>query len=95
MNLTNAITVTGEAYEDIGKMFEDQPRHDWDRLGDIMHDYRGLLSGWPGILQVHSVSSSTFVTKFHCFMDSCPTTRRPAYVDLKLKVGFCNKRFFL
>lgn len=54
MNLTNAITVTGEAYEDIGKMFEDQPRHDWDRLGDVMHDYRGLLSGWPGILQVHS-----------------------------------------
>lgn len=62
MNLTNAITVTGEAYEDIGKMFEDQPRHDWDRLGDIMHDYRGLLSGWPGILQVHSVSSATFVS---------------------------------
>ena len=58
MNLTNAITVTGEAYEDIGKMFEDQPRHDWDRLGDVMHDYRGLLSGWPGILQVHSVSQS-------------------------------------
>ena len=58
MNLTNAITVTGEAYEDIGKMFEDQPRHDWDRLGDIMHDYRGLLSGWPGILQVHSVGST-------------------------------------
>ena len=57
MNLTNAITVTGEAYEDIGKMFEDQPRHDWDRLGDVMHDYRGLLSGWPGILQVHSVSA--------------------------------------
>ena len=57
MNLTNAITVTGEAYEDIGKMFEDQPRHDWDRLGDIMHDYRGLLSGWPGILQVHSVGT--------------------------------------
>merc|ERR1719323_1466038 len=54
MNLTNAITVTGEAYEDIGEMFEDQPRHDWDRLGDIMHDYRGLLSDWPGILQVHS-----------------------------------------
>ena len=64
MNLTNAITVTGEAYEDIGKMFEDQPRHDWDRLGDIMHDYRGLLSGWPGILQVHSVSSATIVQNF-------------------------------
>lgn len=21
-----------------------------------MHDYRGLLAGWPGILQIHSVS---------------------------------------
>ena len=54
MNLTNAITVTGEAYEDIGKMFEEQPRHDWEHLGDVMHDYRGLLGGWPGILSVHS-----------------------------------------
>ena len=36
-------------------MFEDQPKLDWERFGDVMHDYRGLLSGWPGILQVHSV----------------------------------------
>ena len=54
-NLTNAITCTGEAYEEIGKMYEDQPRNDWEHLGDMMHDYRGLLSGWPGILQIHAV----------------------------------------
>jgi len=53
-NLTNAITCTGEAYEEIGKMYEDQPRNDWEHLGDMMHDYRGLLSGWPGILQIHA-----------------------------------------
>jgi sorting nexin-9/18/33 len=53
-NLTNAITCTGEAYEDIGKMYEDQPRNDWEPLGDVMHDYRGLLMGWPGILQIHA-----------------------------------------
>ena len=66
MNLTNAITVTGEAYEDIGKLFEEQPRHDWDRLGDVMHDYRGMLSGWPGILQVHSVSARIEGIDFTC-----------------------------
>ena len=55
INLNNAITVTGEAYEDIGKMFDDQPKNDWERLGDTMHDYRGLLAGWPNVLQIHQV----------------------------------------
>lgn len=67
--MTNAITVTGEAYEDIGKMFEDQPRHDWEHLGDMMHDYRGLLSGWPGILQVHSVQSCLSIFE-SCIFDN-------------------------
>ena len=55
-NLTNAIVCTGETYEDIAKMWDDQPRNDWEHLGDMMHDYRGMLAGWPGILQVHAVS---------------------------------------
>merc|ERR1719429_252474 len=53
-NLTNAIVCTGETYEDIAKMWDDQPRNDWEHLGDMMHDYRGMLAGWPGILQVHA-----------------------------------------
>ena len=56
INLNNAITVTGEAYEEIGKMFDDQPKNDWERLGDTMHDYRGLLAGWPNVLQIHQVN---------------------------------------
>ena len=54
LNLTNAIVTTGENYEDIGKMFDDQPKCDWERLGDVMHDYKGLLAGWPSVLQIHS-----------------------------------------
>ena len=54
-NLTNAVTCTGEAYEEIAKLVDDQPRNDWEHLGDTMHDYRGMLAGWPGILQIHSV----------------------------------------
>jgi len=53
-NLTNAVTCTGEAYEEIAKLVDDQPRNDWEHLGDTMHDYRGMLAGWPGIIQVHS-----------------------------------------
>ena len=66
-NLTNAITCTGEAYEEIGKMYEDQPRNDWEHLGDMMHDYRGLLSGWPGILQIHAVRNFTLFPTFFSF----------------------------
>ena len=55
INLTNAITTTGENYEDIGRLFEEQPKMDWERLGDVMHDYRGMLLGWPNVLQIHNV----------------------------------------
>jgi len=53
-NLTNAIVCTGETYEEIAKMVDDQPRNDWEPLGDMMHDYRGMLAGWPSVLQIHA-----------------------------------------
>ena len=28
-----------------------------------MHDYRGMLAGWPGILQIHSVSVFSELSK--------------------------------
>ena len=55
--MTNAIVCTGETYEEIAKMVDDQPRNDWEPLGDMMHDYRGMLAGWPSVLQIHAVSS--------------------------------------
>lgn len=48
--------MTGEAYEEISELFEEQPKNDWERFGDVMHDYRGLLAGWPNVLQIHQVS---------------------------------------
>ena len=53
--MTNAIVCTGETYEEIAKMVDDQPRNDWEPLGDMMHDYRGMLAGWPAVLQIHAV----------------------------------------
>ena len=64
-NLTNAVTCTGEAYEEIAKLVDDQPRNDWEHLGDTMHDYRGMLAGWPGILQIHSVNDSILLITLH------------------------------
>jgi len=32
---------------------EDQPRLDLEPLGDVLHDYRGLLSSFPDIITVH------------------------------------------
>ena len=61
-NLTNAVTCTGEAYEEIAKLVDDQPRNDWEHLGDTMHDYRGILAGWPGIMQIHAVSTNELYT---------------------------------
>ena len=53
--LDRAVLATGECYEEIGRLYEEQPRLDWEIIQDMMHDYRGLLSGWPQVLQIHSV----------------------------------------
>ena len=47
----------GECYEEIGRLYEEQPRLDWEHIADMMHDYKGLLAGWPQVLHIHSVSS--------------------------------------
>ena len=54
--LNNALNCTGEAYEEIAKLTDAQAKNDWEAMGDMMHDYRGLLTGWPVILQTHAVS---------------------------------------
>ena len=53
----------GECYEEIGRLYEEQPRLDWEHIADMMHDYKGLLAGWPQVLHIHSVS--------FLFGDSC------------------------
>ena len=67
--LSNAVTATGECYEDIGRLYDDQPRLDWEHLGDMMHDYKGLLSGWPAILQIHSVTRPCLLHNWNIRME--------------------------
>ena len=69
-SLNRAVIATGECYEEIGRLYEEQPRLDWEHLADMMHDYKGLLAGWPQVLQIHAVSSvalrSDLLTS-HCY----------------------------
>ena len=64
---------TGECYEEIGSLYEEQPRLDWEHIQDMMHDYKGLLAGWPQVLQIHSVDivngvlMSVTLTTLLCF----------------------------
>lgn len=50
-----AIKGTGNAYNEIGKLFEDQPKLDWEPLGDVLHIYKGVISAYPDILTIHKV----------------------------------------
>ncbi|XP_039297500.1 sorting nexin lst-4 isoform X1 [Nilaparvata lugens] len=52
-NLTSAIKKTGSTYDEIGKLFEEQPKLDWEPLGDTLHIFKGILASFPDILQVH------------------------------------------
>lgn len=58
LGLNEAIRQTSSAYEDISRLHEEEPKYDFEPLADILHQYRGLLSGWPEILQLHKSTVS-------------------------------------
>uniref|UniRef100_T1J0K5 Uncharacterized protein n=1 Tax=Strigamia maritima TaxID=126957 RepID=T1J0K5_STRMM len=49
-DLTKAIKHTGDTYDDIGKLFEDQPKYDLEVVADVLHEYKGILAAFPEIL---------------------------------------------
>lgn len=51
--LTSAIKLTGGAYIDVGKMYEEQPKYDWEPLGDKFHLYKGIVGVFPDVLANH------------------------------------------
>ncbi|XP_050528559.1 sorting nexin-9 isoform X3 [Daktulosphaira vitifoliae] len=52
-NLTNALKKTGDVYNEIGKLIEEQPKLDWEPFGDMLHIYKGIITSFPDILTVH------------------------------------------
>lgn len=51
--LNQALKNTSNTYEAIGKLYEEQPKNDFNPVSDVMHEYKGILTAWPDILQVH------------------------------------------
>lgn len=51
--LNSAILHTARTYESIGKMYEEQPKLDFEPMSDVLHEYKGILANWPDILQLH------------------------------------------
>ncbi|CAG2171982.1 unnamed protein product [Oppiella nova] len=51
--LNNAIKHTSDTYDAIGRLYLEQPKHDFGPMCDILHEYKGILTAWPEILQVH------------------------------------------
>lgn len=50
--LNEAIRNTSFTYDTIGKMYEEQPRLDFEPMSDVLHEYKGILSNFPDILQL-------------------------------------------
>ena len=53
--LNQALKDTGEAYNEIGKLYEEQPKLDWEPLADKFHIYRGIISSFPDVVGIHKV----------------------------------------
>ncbi|XP_062590061.1 sorting nexin-33-like [Saccostrea cucullata] len=52
-NLTAAIDYTGDTYNEIGNMYEKQPKEDLDPMLDVLFEYKGMLSTYPDVLKLH------------------------------------------
>lgn len=57
--LNFGIKQIGAAYDQIGKLFEEQPKVDWEPLGDMLHIYKGILASIPEILSLHKRAIQT------------------------------------
>lgn len=53
IGLNEALRETSVAYEEISRLHEEEPKYDFEPMADILHQYRGLLAGWPEIIQLH------------------------------------------
>uniref|UniRef100_A0A8D8WFW6 Sorting nexin-33 n=2 Tax=Cacopsylla melanoneura TaxID=428564 RepID=A0A8D8WFW6_9HEMI len=51
--LRDALKKTGDTYNELGKLFEEQPKLDWEPLGDVLHIYKGIITSMPDILTMH------------------------------------------
>ncbi|RUS75446.1 hypothetical protein EGW08_016796 [Elysia chlorotica] len=51
--LTAAIDYTGDAYNEIGEMFEKQPPREAYPLIEALYEYKGILQTYPEVLKVH------------------------------------------
>lgn len=52
-SLLNAIKGTCTAYESIADLYEKQPAQDFQPLSDVLHEYKGIMTSWPEILDLH------------------------------------------
>ncbi|XP_003744157.1 sorting nexin lst-4 isoform X1 [Galendromus occidentalis] len=57
--LNASIRNTGETYNKIGQLYDENLRHNWENMADTLYEYRGILSSWPDIINIHR----TFLTK--------------------------------
>ncbi|RXG69391.1 Sorting nexin-18 [Armadillidium vulgare] len=39
-----------DAYQEIGTIFEQEPKHDWEPLSNLLYEYKGLIDGFPSII---------------------------------------------
>lgn len=54
--LTKAVDHTATTFSQLGHMHEEQPRYDWDRFNDLLHEYRGMIASFPEMFTIHKGS---------------------------------------
>jgi sorting nexin-9/18/33 len=58
-----AVKGTGHAFFEIGTLFDEQPKQDWEPLGDFLHIYKGVISVFPEIFTNHKVRTITLLCR--------------------------------
>lgn len=80
-DLSQALQDMSTAYEEIGTMYEMQPKHDWDPLSNLLFEYRGLIysfSGVTSLLKVCDWHSNGFIQ--HILLLTWSVTKLISYI---------------
>lgn len=56
--LATSLKATGEAYSEVAKLYDEQPKYDWEPLADKFHIYKGIISNFSDVISIHKVRTN-------------------------------------
>ena len=64
-HLTDGMRQVSTAYQEIGTIFEQEPKHDWEPLSNLLYEYKGVIDAFPAIINAAKVKKVGLLNESH------------------------------